>query len=57
MMELLKRNSRTPRKMPWLAIVIVSLLLAFFLIFFMTREPAPSSYSTSRNFPSAVSPA
>jgi hypothetical protein len=43
MLEALKRNGRTPRKIPWLFIVIVSLLLALFLIFFMTREPGPSS--------------
>jgi predicted RNA-binding Zn-ribbon protein involved in translation (DUF1610 family) len=53
--ETLKRNGRTPRKMPWLVIVIVSLLLALSLIFFMTREPE-SSLTTGRNFPPATSP-
>jgi hypothetical protein len=53
-MEALKRNSRASRKIPWLAIVIVSLLLALSLIFIMTREPGSSS--TGQNFPSAASP-
>ena len=54
LLEALKRNNRTPRKIPWLAIVIVSLLLALSLIYFMIREPGPSS--TGQNFPSAASP-
>jgi hypothetical protein len=56
LLEALKRNSRAPRKIPWLAIVIGSLLLALSLIYFMIREPEPSPYPTGWNFPSAASP-
>jgi hypothetical protein len=38
-----RRNSRKPQELPWAAIIIVSLLLAFALVMFMMREPAPSS--------------
>lgn len=38
-----RRNSRKPQELPWAAIIIVSLLLAFALVVFMMREPAPSS--------------
>jgi hypothetical protein len=41
------RNRRSPRKIPWLLIVIVSLLLALLLIFYLTREPGPASQSSA----------
>jgi predicted RNA-binding Zn-ribbon protein involved in translation (DUF1610 family) len=51
------RNSREPRKINWLPIVIASLLLALFLIFYLTREPGPSNTGQNRVFPSAALPA
>lgn len=41
------RNRRSPRKIPWLLIVIISLLLALFLIFFLTREQGPAPQSSA----------
>ena len=38
-----RRNSRKSQELPWAAIIIVSLLLAFALVAFMMREPVPSS--------------
>ena len=49
------RNRRTPQKIPWLPIVIISLLLALFLIFYLIHEPGPSVQSGA--IPSAVLPA
>jgi len=51
------RNGRDPKKIPWLPIVIVSLLLAALLIFYLTREPGPSNTGQSLVFPSAALPA
>lgn len=36
-------NSRKPQELPWAAIIVVALLLAFALVMFLMREPAPSS--------------
>jgi len=38
-----RRNHRKPQELPWVAIIIISLLLAFALVAFMMREPVPSS--------------
>ncbi len=44
------RNGRTLRKIPWLPIVVVSLLLAAFLAFYLTREPSPSDSSSNQSW-------
>jgi hypothetical protein len=36
-----RRNSDSPRKIPWLAVIIIALLVALLLILYIIREPEP----------------
>lgn len=40
-----RRDTRSPRSVPWLAIIIISLVLALILVFYMAREHDASAFS------------
>ncbi|MEI9477670.1 MAG: hypothetical protein WCO26_13975 [Deltaproteobacteria bacterium] len=47
-----RRSSGSPRKIPWLTVIIIALLVALLLIFYITREPEPASVKS----PPSLSP-
>jgi hypothetical protein len=45
-----RRNGSSPRRIPWLTVIIIALLVAFLLIFYITRKPSPPTSAEASLF-------